>query len=118
MAYPNIRSNTVIAQFPYTETQSFRTTAEDGECGQRYSRYERATPLCRWELTYSSLDATEAAALIQHFQDMGGRRGTFSFTNPRDNVAHANCRYDMDAIEVQYLEPRKHAVKIVILEHA
>jgi len=118
VAYPNIRSNTVIAQFPYTETQSFRTTAEDGECGQRYSRYERATPLCRWELTYSSLDATEAAALQQHFIDMGGRRGTFSFTSPRDNAVHTKCRYDMDRIEIQYLGPRQHGTKVVIQEFA
>lgn len=117
--YPNIHGGDVIAQFPYRPVQAFRTTAEDGECGQRYARAERtAYALCRWELTYSELTETEVAALVAHFVAMGGRRGMFSFTCPRTSEVHAGCRYDMDRIDIQHVGRNRCRTTIIIQEHA
>jgi hypothetical protein len=67
---------------------------------------------------YSFLDATEAAALAAFFASMQGRRNTFNFTSPRGLDVHSNCRFDMDRIDIQYVDTRHFSTKIIIQEHA
>jgi hypothetical protein len=99
--YPAIRQG-VITQFPYTGTSSFLTTRNDLETGPRYAYYERATPRRGWKCSYSVIAPAELLTLMQFFVAMGGRFGSFTFTDPDSKTEYTECRFDQDAFEVSY----------------
>jgi len=47
----------------------------------------------RWKLEYEGLSEAELAALVDHFNLVQGRTGTFIFYHRRDEVRYTNCRY-------------------------
>jgi len=47
----------------------------------------------RWRLEYEGLSEVELAALVDHFNLVQGRTGTFIFYHRRDEIRYTNCRY-------------------------
>ena len=47
----------------------------------------------RWKLEYEGISETELAALVDHFNLVQGRTGTFIFYHRRDEVRYTDCRY-------------------------
>jgi len=114
--YPNIRGGAVIAQFPYSCELSYRTTAAEGDVGQKYTWANRATPLRRWTLTYSVLTEVEAATLLDFYSNVGGSSGVFSFADPRTGETVPKCRFDMPAFSIEYVAPGHYRTTITIQE--
>ena len=47
----------------------------------------------RWRLEYEGLSESDLASLVDHFNFVQGRTGTFIFYHRRDEVRYTNCRY-------------------------
>jgi hypothetical protein len=47
----------------------------------------------RWRLEYEGLSESDLASLVDHFNFVQGRTGTFIFYHRRDEIRYTNCRY-------------------------
>ncbi|MGH9722010.1 MAG: DUF2460 domain-containing protein [Bryobacteraceae bacterium] len=83
-----------VMQYPAQRDVRYRTYAvrfvDGGE--QRYREYR--APLRRWIIQLELLDESELAALEEFFVGNKGQHGSFSFTDPNDNVEYADCSLD------------------------
>src|SRR5262245_34583629 len=87
---PALRTGAVM-QYPAQRELRFRTHAVrfvDG-AEQRYREYR--SPLRRWIVQLDLLDESELAALEEFFIQNKGQHGSFSFTDPNDNVEYPDC---------------------------
>ena len=75
-------------------TQVFRFV--DGS-EQRFPAY--GTALHRWVIRVELLDEGELTEISDLFLSVGGRAGTFSFTDPWDGTVYASCRFDSDLLD-------------------
>jgi hypothetical protein len=69
---------------------------------QRFAGF--GTPLHRWVIRMELLDEAELSAIGDLFVSVGGRAGTFSFTDPWDGTVYAACRFDADELELGFTE--------------
>jgi len=90
--FPKLRTN-AIAQYPATRTLQFQNQVlrfVDGTA-QRYR--DSSGPLRAWQIRLDQLDDNEMAAIGQFFEDNQGEFGGFTFTDPWDGLAYANCSF-------------------------
>jgi hypothetical protein len=124
----------VITQRPWTGTETYFTNKIDLESGTRYSYAWLPTPLRRWELNYPTITEADAVTIENFFQAMHGRmyhfyfhdpelfllarKSPFSWAAPDPNYQPiSNCRFDMDQIEIQYVQPGQWTTKVFVAEY-
>jgi hypothetical protein len=124
----------VVTQKPWTGGETYYTNKVDLESGTRYSYSWIQTPLRRWELNYPTIGEDEAATLENFFHAMHGRMYHFKFHDPELYLAARsdpfswespdpsyapidNCRFDMDSIEITYVQPGQWSTKIYVAEY-
>ena len=96
-SFPSLKTG-AVAQYgsdrvvPFS-TQVFRFV--DGS-EQRFPAYPAA--LHRWVIRLELLDEAELSALGDFFVSVGGRAGSFAFTDPWDGTVYGSCRFDADEL--------------------
>lgn len=92
--FPQINSNMIITQLPYTTGQSYETVIQDLETGARYS-YPRidvgldnfpTDTMSNFQVNYTSITDAEVATLLTFFRARKGRYGSFRFLDPGGNL--------------------------------
>ena len=105
-----------VAQYPSDRTRRFATQAfrflDGGE--QRFQEYPAA--LLRWTIRLELLDEGELENLREFFLSEEGRAGSFSFTDPWDGTAHANCSFASDSLALDFTGPMDGVTQVVIEE--
>ncbi len=92
--FPQINSNLILTQLPYTAGLAFESVAQDMETGMRYTFPRRgigldgypASPLGRFGITFSCITDAEVDALQVFFRSMRGKWGTFRLLDPGGNL--------------------------------
>jgi hypothetical protein len=123
-AFPTLANGTTT-QFPYIRTQRYSVLLTDNpHVGVRYSwtwwngslSGFPSSSLRGWQLHGPSLIDADLLTWENHFRANWGRYGTFSLTDPDDSTVHANCRYDLDQMEIQHLSPNVNSTVLRIME--
>ena len=115
-SFPALKTG-VVAQYGSDRERRFATQVFrflDGR-EQRFAAY--GAPLRRWVIRLELLDEAELAGLERFFEDQGGRAGSFSFTDPWDGVVYANCSFDSDRVELEYLGEARGKTVVVVREN-
>ena len=101
--FPALKTG-AVAQYGSDRARSFSTEVfrfVDGS-EQRFPSFGAA--LHRWVIRLELLDEAELIALEAFFETVGGRAGTFSFTDPWDGTVYSSCRFDRDEITLVFAD--------------
>jgi hypothetical protein len=107
----------VRTQLPASYLSRFLVDRNDQATGKRYAYYRKSTSLLGWELSFPVITDSELATLEAFFVARKGRLETFTLTDPYDETVYTDCRFGMDALQVEHLGPNHHKVKVVIVQH-
>lgn len=95
MAYfPQINSNLILTQLPYSFDCAYESVVQDVETGMRYAFPRRAGgltgypsgPLCKFGLNYPNISDAEVTTLLTFFRARRGRLQAFRFLDPGGNL--------------------------------
>jgi phage-related protein len=115
-SFPTLKTG-VVAQYPSDRERQFSTQVFrflDGS-EQRFPGY--GAPLRRWVIRLDLLDDAELFDLEAFFASEGGRAGSFSFTDPFDGTAYANCSFDSDELALLYRGQGRGAAVALVKEN-
>lgn len=92
--FPQINSNMIMTQLPYSAGQSYGTISQDVETGMRWTFPLRASGLSgfptdtlrRFNLSFPTITDAEVASLKTFFESMRGRWGQFGLLDPAGNL--------------------------------
>lgn len=92
--FPQVNSNMIITQLPYTAGQSYESVSQELETGMRYSYPRRAAgldefptgPLSKFQVNFTNITDDEVSDLQTFFQARRGRYGSFRFLDPNGNL--------------------------------
>jgi hypothetical protein len=98
--FPQINSNCILTQLPYTAGFEFDTVSSDMETGMRWAFSRRDNtdlpddyaqlPLGRFQIQFPMITDAEAATLLTFFQSMCGRYGAFQLLDPGGNLVQSS----------------------------
>lgn len=88
--YPQIGTNGMMVQLPFSQTYSHLTSVSELDSGPRQSYAWRPNPLKAWDLTYAALEPIEYETLLNFFLGQQGRYAEFTFLDPGGNMVPAS----------------------------
>jgi hypothetical protein len=88
--YPQIGTNGMMVQLPFSQTFSHLTSVSELDSGPRQSYAWRPNPLKAWDLTYAALEPIEYETLLNFFLGQQGRYAEFTFLDPGGNMVPAS----------------------------
>ena len=99
--FPQINSNLILTQLPYSAGVAFETVATDMETGMRWSFPRRGggisgypgSALGRFGINFSSITDSEVDVLESFFESMRGRWAKFSLLDPGGNLVQHSEDY-------------------------
>ena len=115
-SFPTLKTG-AVAQYGSDRARSFSTTALrflDGS-EQRYPGY--GTALLQWVIRLELLDESEMEALELFFESVGGRAGTFSFTDPWDGTVYPSCSFGSDELTLEFDDVARGKTQVVVKEN-
>lgn len=116
ITFPVLKSG-AVAQYP-AERSVERTTwigrFVDGS-EQRFSN--QPAGLHRWVVRLSLLTEAEVVAIREFVDNVGGRFEAFTFTDPWDGTAYANCSLDSDVNTIEWVGENNGRTTLVICEN-
>jgi hypothetical protein len=110
-------STGVVAQYPSDRGRQFSTTVcrfLDGS-EQRFPNY--GAPLLRWVIRLDLLTETELVNLEAFFVSEEGQSGSFSFTDPWDGTAYANCSFESGTMAAEFRDVGRSGAQVVVKEN-
>ncbi len=115
-SFPALKTG-AVAQYGSDRSRGFSTQVLrflDGS-EQRFPGY--GAPLLRWVIRLELLDESELENLELFFEDLGGRAGTFSFTDPWDGTVYPSCSLGGDDLTLEFQEVARGATQVVVKEN-
>jgi phage-related protein len=115
-SFPVLKTG-AVAQYGSDRSRKFSTQVVrflDGS-EQRFPGYGAA--LMQWVIRLESLDESELTNLEQFFEDLGGRAGTFSFTDPWDGTVYASCSFGSDELALGFEEVARGKTQVTVKEN-
>jgi hypothetical protein len=88
--YPQIGTNGMMVQLPFSQSFSHLTSVSELDSGPRQSYAWRPNPLKAWDLTYAALEPIEYETLLNFFLGQQGRYAEFTFLDPGGNMVPAS----------------------------
>ncbi len=101
--FPALKTG-AVAQYGSDRSRNFSTQVfrfMDGS-EQRFPAF--GASLHRWAIRLDLMDEAELATLEAFFVSVGGRAGTFSFTDPWDGTVYGACRFEVDEIALLFAD--------------
>lgn len=113
-AFPVLKTGAVL-QYPARRQTRFNNQVVEFVDGTEQRFREFATRLRRWVIQLDKLDAGELQE-IANFFDAAGPVSTFSFTDPWDGTAVANCAVEGNQFQAESLDELRARTQIIIRE--
>ena len=104
-AYPTVTNGDteIVSGLPYTETDEFLVMKNDLECGKAYALNWDDGPQRRTFIVRHTVNEREEIQAIEDFfEQMGGRLGTFEFTDDNGTV-WSKCRFADDRLALNHV---------------
>jgi uncharacterized protein DUF2460 len=114
--FPTLKTG-AVAQYPAPRRLRFQNQVLrflDGS-EQRYRGYSSA--LREWTIRLDLLDDAELAALRDFFETQKGAFGSFTFVDPQDNTAYADCSFTDDRMSMELEGESRGRTTLVIREN-
>ncbi len=100
--FPQVNSNMIITQLPYSSTQEFESVYQDSLTGIRYSFPRRGVDiddfptdtLSKFQINYSNITDDEVDVLLAFFRDRRGRCLPFELFDPNGNLVQFSEKFD------------------------
>jgi hypothetical protein len=87
-----------VTQYPAQKSLAYSNYVARFLDGAEQRYRECSAPLSRWIIRLDLVDEAELNALDLFFLNQQGALGSFSFTDPWDSTAHANCSLEQDTL--------------------
>ncbi len=114
--FPRLKTD-AIAQYPVTRRLEYRNQIVRFVDGAEQRYRDSAGPLRKWEIQLDQLDESEMAALAAFFAENQGSFGAFTFIDPKDGTAVANCSLENDDFELAALGEMRGAAYLIVVEN-
>lgn len=114
-AFPTFTTGESV-HLPYKQETEYWNSTNRQAHGYQYSYNILSTGLKRWEITFVLSD-TDIATLQTFWAARKGSYEEFTFTDPDTATTTSKCRFDQDALSVQYIQPNENRVTVTIQEY-
>ena|SRR5581483_11258295 len=114
--FPQLKT-AAVAQYPLSKSLRFRNQTFRFVDGREQRYRDSAGVLHRWTIRLRELDEDEMAAVEQFFQSNQGRMESFTFVDPWDGTAHANCSLADDLLTVRSLAEMRRETMLTVVEN-
>ncbi len=94
--FPLLKTGAVM-QYPGERASQFRSQVVRFVDGSE-QRYRDAPAVRRWKIRLELLEERELAAIEEFFAENQGAFGSFTFVDPWDGTAYADCSLESDEI--------------------
>jgi hypothetical protein len=114
-SFPLLKTG-VVAQYGSDRSHDFSTQVfrfVDGS-EQRFPAF--GASLRHWVIRLSLLDESELTGIEAFFESVGGRAGTFSFTDPWDGTVYPSCRFEADDVALTFSDVARGSTNLTIAE--
>lgn len=116
MVFPTLKTG-VTVQYPARRVFASKTETLYFVDGSEQRFQDSPGAIRRWELRFERLDDAEVQRLQEFFRAVGGRFGSFSFTDPADGTVHAACSFGSDSLDVRWSSEHQATLTLTILEN-
>lgn len=107
-------STKAVTQYPSARSVEFSTGVLPFIDGSEQRHRRMRQPVRRWLLRLSEAGTEELQAIEEFFVSRQGQTGSFTFTDPWDGVAYADCSFEQDEISVLLNEEGRASATVVI----
>ncbi len=114
--FPTLKTG-AVAQYPTDRAKNASTSVYRFVDGSEQRFRTGTATLHRWVIHLDLLDEAELTAIEALFQNVSGRYGNFSFTDPWDNTVYANCSFDSDTLALAFADIGRGQAEIVVKEN-
>jgi hypothetical protein len=115
-SFPELKTGAVM-QYPATKSIRFQNQTVRFLDGTEQRYRDAAGPLHQWTIRLNELDESEMAAFGQFFQANQGRLGSFTFTDPWDGTAYANCSLASDELTLGSLAEMRGKTALTVIQN-
>jgi hypothetical protein len=114
--FPILKTGAIM-QYPATATiRFFNRSLRFVDGAEQYYRDYR-TPLHEWVIRLDLLDESELKGLEQFFTDQQGQFGSFTFTDPKDNVTYSDCSLVIDDLAFSMNGEKRGKTTVIVREN-
>jgi hypothetical protein len=99
-SFPLLKTG-AVTQYPAQKSFAYSNYVARFLDGAEQRYRECAGPLSRWTIRLDLVDEAELNALELFFLDQQGAFANFSFIDPWDSTAHANCSLEQDTLDLE-----------------
>ena len=114
--FPTLKTG-AVAQYPAPRRLRFRNQVLRFLDGSEQRYRGSAGALREWTIRLELLDDSELAALRDFFEAQKGQFGSFTFVDPRDNTAYADCSFSDDRMSIELAAESRGGATLVIREN-
>jgi phage-related protein len=114
--FPQLKTG-AVAQYPIVRHAEFRNQTVrfvDGT-DQRYR--DCGAPMQSWQISLTSLDETELAAIDEFFLANQGSFGSFAFTDPWDGQVYEDCSLAADDLSAAALAEMRGTTQLTVVRN-
>jgi hypothetical protein len=114
--FPVLKSGAVMQYPAKASIRFFNHSLRFVDGGEQYYRDYRG-PLREWVIRLDLLDEAEMKAIEQFFLEQQGAFGSFSFTDPKDNVTYPDCSLMIDDLAYSMNGERRGKTVVMVREN-
>ncbi len=114
--FPRLKTGAVM-QYPASRSVEYATQVCRFVDGSEQRYRERGAALRRWVIRLDRLDEGELQSLQVFFASVEGRAGSFSFTDPWDDVTYGDCSLESDEMAVEVSGEMRGQTAVVVREN-
>jgi hypothetical protein len=100
-AFPALKTG-AVAQYPSERALQFSTAVHEFVDGSEQRSRLYGSAMRRWLIRLELLDEAELFRLERFFVEQSGAVGSFTFTDPWDDVEYADCSFEGDEIDLVF----------------
>jgi phage-related protein len=115
-SFPALKTG-AVAQYGSDRARQYSTNVLrflDGS-EQRFPGF--GAPLLQWVIRLELLDESELENLELFFESVGGRAGTFSFTDPWDGTVYSSCSFGGDVLTLEFDDVARGKTQLIVKEN-
>lgn len=112
-AFPKLSTN-ALAQYPLERALEYSTVINRfvGGREQRFSEFN--DPIRRWVVRLEKLNSAELGVFEDFFAAHDGTYGSFSFTDPFDDVDYPDCSFEDNDFVAMYVEEERAELTLTV----
>ena len=116
ITFPTLKTG-AVAQYPARRSVAKSTWIGLFVDGSEQRFRNEATALHHWVVNLSLLTETEAVAVREFIDNVSGRFGSFTFTDPWDGASYTNCSLEGDSTTIEWTGENNARTRLTIREN-